>query len=124
MSEEQIWFVLIFSIPFIPALVIFNVLPAGEMEGRAHGRFPFLGKLSIRMRGAVVAYVIICLIAVGAYWVITRTIMVKVALVPDPVESTAEDRKWFHKISKDVQVRLQFAQNSEWISNFFHRVAT
>jgi len=78
------------------------------------------------MRGAVVAYVVVCLIALGAYWVITRTETINVTLVADSDEShsgTPEPEAWLKRAATEVKVQLRFASREVWLADFFYPVA-
>jgi hypothetical protein len=125
MNEGQIWFLLVFSIPFLPAFIVFRMLPAGDLRGTARGKLPFLGRLDIRMQGAVVAYVIVCLIALGAYVVITRTETINITLVVDgdaQAPGTRESKEWLKRAAAEIKVQLRFAGREVWLADFFHLV--
>src|SRR5271165_1093140 len=72
MTEQQIWFLLIFTIPFIPATVVFLFIRPQAGDAKVGGSIPIFKDLKLDLGGAIATYVVIVIFALVAYWLITK----------------------------------------------------
>ena len=88
MTEQQVWFLLIFSIPFIPAVLVFKIIKPKSGDAKVGGRIPIVKDLQIELGGAIATYVVIVLIALLAFSMIIedKRLVVKI----DPKNSEGQ----------------------------------
>lgn len=83
MNEQQIWYVLIFSIPFIPAIAVFFMIKPEPGDARVvGGSIPILKDMKIELGGAIATYVVIALVGFLGYYIIVQDKRLEVELVP------------------------------------------
>lgn len=83
MTEQQIWFVLIFSIPFIPAIAVFFMIKPQPGDAKVvGGSIPILKDMKIELGGAIATYVVIALVGFLGYYIIVQDKRLEVELVP------------------------------------------
>lgn len=86
MTEQQIWFLLIFSVPFIPAIIVFKLIKPKSGDAKIGGRIPIVKDLQIELGGAIATYVVIVLIALLAFSKIVEDKRLTVKIQPQNSE--------------------------------------
>lgn len=84
MTEQQIWFLMIFSLPFLPAVVIFFLIKPQHGDADVIGGIPFFPGLRVKLAGAIATYLVIVVLALVAYQIIVKD--ETIALILEPVD--------------------------------------
>ncbi|MEL6368657.1 MAG: hypothetical protein AAFQ16_11935 [Pseudomonadota bacterium] len=98
MTEAQIWFAMLFSIPFIPAIAVFNLIPPEKGDAQVGGKLPIFKDLSIRLAGSIATYVVIVILGIISYMILTTDRALVFRLKP-----VIND---YYIVNRDTQSRL------------------
>lgn len=82
MTEQQLWFLLIFSIPFAPAFIVFKLIKPKSGDAKIGGVIPIVKDLQIELGGAIATYVVIVLVALFAHSLITEDKRLVITIEP------------------------------------------
>lgn len=85
MTEAQIWFLLIFSVPFVPAVVVFFLIKPESGDARVGGSIPLFKDLRLELAGSIATYVIIVIFSIIAYVVLARHETIVGSMLLNPV---------------------------------------
>lgn len=98
MTEAQVWFAMLFSIPFLPAIAVFKLIPPEKGDAQVGGNFPIFKDLSIRLAGSIATYVVIVILGIISYIILTNDRALAFRLKPVINE--------YNLASRDPQSRL------------------
>ncbi|WP_064820473.1 hypothetical protein [Rhizobium phaseoli] len=90
MISSYIWFVLIFIVPFIPAVVVFHMIKPQEGDAKVGGNVPLFRDLKLDLGGAIATYVVIVVFAIVAFFVINRSEAIAVSFIVEPTNSAGD----------------------------------
>lgn len=82
LTEQMIWFLLIFSVPFVPAIMVFLLIKPQSGDAKVGGSLPFFKELKIELAGAIATYLVIVLLAIVAYRMITNEKLISLHINP------------------------------------------
>lgn len=109
MSEQQIWFLLIFSVPFVPAIVVFLFIRPRDGDAHVGGSLPILKDLRLDLGGAIATYLVIVVLGIIAYLFITQHEAVAFEiplLTPDGVPIDPKQVEWANVQSPKIVIKL------------------
>ena len=81
-DDQMLWFVLIFVIPFLPAIIVFLLIKPQAGDTLVGGSVPFFKNLKIELAGAIGTYFVVVLISLVAFQVITSKKLIAFSVEP------------------------------------------
>ena len=82
LDDQMLWFLLIFSVPFVPAVVVFFMIKPQAGDARVGGSLPLFKDLKLELAGGIATYLVVVLVALIAYFMITRDNLIAFEVIP------------------------------------------
>ncbi|WP_202350282.1 hypothetical protein [Mesorhizobium sp. 113-1-2] len=90
MTSGQVWFLMIFIVPFIPAALVFYIIKPVAGDAKVGGSLFLFKDLRLDLGGSIATYVVIVVMAVTAFFIINRSEAIAVTFRILPANSAGE----------------------------------